>query len=141
MGPLRRRVAIDGRELVPLGSVSDVVTLLCNESGEWISYRSDSRGFNNPDEVWGSRRVDVAAIGDSFTQGYCVPRGTSFMDLIRQHDPATLNLGMAGNGPLMMLATLKEHLPASPPQNRVVGLLRGERSRRSANRTEERPAH
>src|SRR4029453_18976401 len=68
-GTATSTVAIDGRELVPLGRVSDGVTPLCNESGEWISYRRDSRGFNNPDEVWRAGRVDVAAIGDSFTQG------------------------------------------------------------------------
>src|SRR6185436_4487677 len=100
-GTATSAVAIDGRELVPLGSVSDATTLLCNESGEWISYRSDSRGFNNPDDVWRTGRVDVAALGDSFTHGYCVPGGTSFIDLLRQHNRATLNLGMAGNGPLM----------------------------------------
>ena len=75
-GTATSAVAVDGRELIPLGSVSGAVTLLCNESGEWISYRSDSRGFNNPDDVWRSGRVDVAALGDSFTQGYCVPGGT-----------------------------------------------------------------
>ena len=115
-GTATSAVAIDGRELIPLGSVSGAVTLLCNESGEWISYRSDSRGFNNPDDVWRSDRVDVAALGDSFTHGYCVPGGSSFVDLIRQHDRATLNLGMAGDGPLMMLATLKEHLPRITPR-------------------------
>jgi hypothetical protein len=38
------------------------------------------------------------------------------MALIRRAYPATLNLGMAGNGPLLMLATLKEYLPQYQPK-------------------------
>ena len=115
-GSINSAIRIDDREVMPLGSVSGQVTLLCNENGGWIDYRSDSRGFNNPDEVWQSTRLDIAAVGDSFTQGYCVPRDRNFVDLIRQHDSATLNLGMAGDGPLLMLATLKEYLPRFAPK-------------------------
>jgi len=115
-GTITSSIALDGREVIPLASVADRNTLLCNENGDWIRYRSDSRGFNNPDDVWRSRRVDIAALGDSFTHGFCVPGGETFVDLIRQRDHATLNLGMAGNGPLLMLATLKEYLPSFTPK-------------------------
>ena len=115
-GSIHSAIQIDGREVIPLGTVSGRTTLLCNENGQWIDYRSDSRGFNNPDGAWESRPLDVAALGDSFTQGYCVPVGRNFVDLIRQRDPATLNLGIAGDGPLMMLATLKEYLPRLTPK-------------------------
>jgi len=60
-----------------------------NENGDWIRYRSDGRGFNNPDTVWRSRRVDIAALGDSFTHGFCVPGNENFVDLIRQREDAT----------------------------------------------------
>jgi hypothetical protein len=114
-GSVRSIINVDGREVIPLGSVASRVTLLCNENGLWVHYPSDSRGFNNPDKVWQAVHVDVAALGDSFTQGYCVSGGKSFVDLIRQNDDATVNLGMAGDGPLMMLATLKEYLPRLSP--------------------------
>jgi hypothetical protein len=89
--------------------------LLCNESGEWVAYRADHHGFNNPDEVW-QRKAEIAALGDSFTHGYCVPPGESFVDLIRQQHRDTLNLGIAGDGPLLMLATLSEYLPQLHPR-------------------------
>ena len=101
---------------MPLAGVATRATLLCNENGQWVDYHSDRRGFNNPDEIWQARHLDVAALGDSFTHGYCVPRHQNFVDLIRQSGIATLNLAMAGHGPLLMLATLKEHLPALAPQ-------------------------
>jgi hypothetical protein len=115
-GSIHSAIKIDGREVIPLGTVSRRTTLLCNENGQWIDYRSDSRGFNNPDGAWEAQPLDIGALGDSFTQGYCVPGGRSFVDLIRQRDRATLNLGIAGEGPLMMLATLKEYLPRLAPK-------------------------
>ena len=115
-GRVTSAVQIDGRDVMPLASVSDHATLLCNESGQWVRYQSDSRGFNNPADAWHSPQLDIAALGDSFTHGYCVPRESNFVDLIRQHDPATLNLGIAGDGPLLMLATLEEYLPRLAPR-------------------------
>jgi lysophospholipase L1-like esterase len=115
-GSVTSAIHIDGRQVMPLASVSGRTTLLCNENGPWIRYRSDHRGFNNPEEAWPpAAPLDVAALGDSFAHGYCVPRDENFVDLIRRRHAATLNLGMAGDGPLLMLATLEEYLrPLAP---------------------------
>jgi hypothetical protein len=114
-GRVTSALQIDGREVMPLAGVSGHTTLLCNESGQWVRYESDSHGFNNPEDVWRSPHLDIAALGDSFTHGYCVPGDSNFVDRIRQHAPATLNLGIAGDGPLLMLATLEEYLPRLAP--------------------------
>jgi hypothetical protein len=114
-GGIESAIRVDGHEVVPLGSVSKRVTLLCNENGQWVYYRSDGWGFNNPDDAWKSGGVAVAAIGDSFAHGYCVPPDRNFVALIRRGENATLNLGMAGHGPLAMLATLTEYLPPLAP--------------------------
>ncbi len=115
-GSLESSIRVDGREVIPLGSVSNRVTLLCNEGGQWIDYRSDSRGFNNTDETWRLNHLDIAAVGDSFAHGYCVPADRNFMALIHERFRATLNLGVAGDGPLLMLATLSEYLPRFRPK-------------------------
>jgi hypothetical protein len=116
-GTVRSAISIDGREVMPLSSVSRIRTLVCNEDGRWIDFKTDEHGFNNDDQVWQLDRLDVAALGDSFAHGYCVPRDRNFVDLIRRQRPATLNLGMAGDGPLLMLATLDEYLPRLRPRN------------------------
>jgi hypothetical protein len=92
------------------------VTVLCNQSGQYVTYKSDEHGFNNPRGIWQSDRLDIAALGKSFTQGFCVPADKNFVALIRQRYPATLNLGMATHGPLFMLAALKEYLPLFRPK-------------------------
>ena len=105
-----------GTEIIPLGGIANRVTVLCNESGAWVTYPSDEHGFHNSKGMWESGRIDVAAVGDSFTQGYCVPSEENFVALIQKSHPATLNLGMADEGPLLMLATLEEYLSLLAPK-------------------------
>lgn len=102
--------------VLALGGISNKLTILCNESGRHLSYESDEHGFRNPRGAWQSRSVDIVALGDSFTQGYCVPAGKYFVDIVRRRYPATLNLGMAADGPLFMLSTLKEYAPSFQPK-------------------------
>ena len=115
-GALRTPLRIDGREVLPLGGVANAPTVLCNESGPYVVYESDAYGFNNPKGLWAAGAVQAIALGDSFTQGYCVAPERNFVSLIRARYPRTLNLGMSGNGPLLMLATLKEYGPTLRPR-------------------------
>ena len=115
-GNVKSAITIDSREVLPLGGIAKKVTLMCNESGEWITYRSDEHGFNNPEGIWRTRDISIAALGDSFAFGACVPADKNFVSLIRRSYPATLNLGINGAGPLVKLATLKEFSPAFTPK-------------------------
>jgi hypothetical protein len=110
-------VRIDGIEVLPLGGVANALTVLCNESGTYVFYESDEFGFNNPKGLWQAKGVQVMALGDSFTQGYCVEPERNFVSLIRARYPLALNLGMSGNGPLLMLAALKEYGPSLRPRS------------------------
>ncbi|MEW6298837.1 MAG: hypothetical protein AB1671_14050 [Thermodesulfobacteriota bacterium] len=108
-GTLKSPISIGGAEVLPLAGISHKTTVLCNESGEWITYRSDGYGFHNPEGVPHSRRIGIAALGDSFTVGVCVPPGENFVDLIRMTNPSTVNLGVDGAGPLIELAAMREY--------------------------------
>ena len=99
----------DGREVLPLGGVSNATTVMCREVGAYVTYKSDRHGFNNPDPVWDSRALDVVLVGDSFGQGQCVPPEAQAAHLLRTAFPATLNLAMGHNGPLLELASLVEY--------------------------------
>lgn len=115
-GVVRMVVKVGDEDIVPLSGIANKMTVLCNESGEFVTYPSDMYGFNNPQSVWKSTAIEIAALGDSFTQGYCVPPDKNFVATIRNRYPATLNLGIAGDGPLLMLATLKEYLTPLKPK-------------------------
>jgi hypothetical protein len=102
--------------LMPLGGISNRRTVLCYESGQYVSYTSDEHGFRNPPGTWKSDRADMAVVGESFVQGYCVPDGLGFVDLLRSRYPATLNLGISGQSGLLQLAAIKEYLPRYAPR-------------------------
>jgi hypothetical protein len=116
-GTLQSRIRINGAEVLPLSGIANKLVVVCNEGGQYLTYRSDRHGFNNPQEIWGQAPVDIATLGDSFVQGWCVPQEQSFVGVIRKSRSATLNLGMEGGAPLTMLATLKEYGPIVKPRN------------------------
>ena len=109
-GSLKSDIAFNGAEALPLGWISNKVVVFCNENGYWVTYESDERGFHNPKGIWQGGRPDIAALGDSFGQGFCVPSEKNFVALLRGRYPATLNLSISGNGPLLMLAGIEEYL-------------------------------
>jgi hypothetical protein len=113
---LKPALKIDGAELLPLGGVANKLTVLCNETGQYVTYESDEHGFNNPQGIWSVSPVDVAAVGDSFTQGQCVASDKNLVAWIRSRYPATINLGMAGIGPLLTLAAIQEYLTTLRPK-------------------------
>ena len=96
-------------DFFPLSSVSRKETILCNENGYWVIYKSDRFGFRNPDELW-DRDTDILFIGDSFAQGWCVQDGKTYIDIIRKKMGLNaITLGMAGNEPIMEYASLREY--------------------------------
>ncbi len=102
--------------LLPLGGISGVTTILCNEGGPYVLYRADEHGFQNRPGSFAAGRLDVGIVGDSYAQGWCVRPDESFAALIQRRWPATLNVAMAGDGPLSELASFREYLAATPPR-------------------------
>jgi hypothetical protein len=136
-GDVRADITIGGVEVVPMGTIPSALSVYCNETGSYVTYTSDEHGFNNPPGIWTTPGLDIAFIGDSYTEGACVPPEANMVARVREKVPATVNLGMAGNGPLIELASLSEYLPARRPRvvvweytegNDLVDLLKERRS-------------
>jgi len=115
-GTMMSRIHIRGVETAPLGGIAKTVTVMCNQSGRYVIYTTDKHGFRNPEGMWNAAPLEIAAVGNSFAQGYCVPSDKDFVSLLRKQHPATLNLGMAGEGPLLMLAAISEYLVELRPK-------------------------
>lgn len=101
-------LSIADTEVWPFGFAANVTTVVCREGRDWLVYRTDEHGFNNPSGLW-SADTDILFLGDSYTHGECVPRERSFVGLVRGRFPKTLTLGASSTGPLIALATLKEY--------------------------------
>tara|TARA_Y100000741_G_scaffold365046_1_gene358651 strand:- start:3381 stop:4730 length:1350 start_codon:yes stop_codon:yes gene_type:complete len=105
-------------ETFPLAGISNSLTVYCNEIGQYMIYQSDRFGFNNPDFEWENKSYDLVLLGDSYTHGACINRPYDITSVIRsnlnksdlENKKNILNLGYSGNGPLIVLATLKEYL-------------------------------
>jgi hypothetical protein len=106
----------DHGKLIPIGGISNALTVLCNETGQFVTYTSDEHGLRNPPGVWTAPRADLAAVGQSLIQGHCVADGKGFVDLLRAHYPVTLNLGISGESALLQLAAIREYLPPLRPK-------------------------
>ena len=103
-----------GTQLMPLSGLARRPAVACIDAGQWRTFESDEHGFHNPPGLWG--RVDIAAVGNSWTHGFCVPSNENYVALLRRHYPATLNLGMAAQGPLQILAITTEYLSWLQPR-------------------------
>ena len=108
---------------LPLGGISNVLTVHCNESGTWISYVSDEYGFNNKRISFNSdSKKKVLIVGDSFAQGACVSQDESISGQLTKKGIETKTLGMDGNGPLAALASIKEYSKEIKP-NIIIWLV------------------
>jgi hypothetical protein len=112
-----RPPAIDDEPIYPLTNPALSEVVLCKESGSFVTIVTDDLGFNNPLRTWDlAVGGSLVLIGDSYVEGWCVPPGKSFADRIRDVFPRTVNLGRAGFGPLLELATLREYAPYLKPR-------------------------
>ncbi len=108
-GRWEARLRVGDQTVFPLAGISNVTTVVCNEYGPWLIYKSDEYGFNNPPGLWKPGAVDVVLLGDSFTLGNCVPREQHFAGRIAERFPMTVNLGYTAAGPLATYAALVEY--------------------------------
>jgi hypothetical protein len=99
----------------PLSHVSDATVVECNESGEYLIYRTDEFGFNNPHGLIASGQIDVAIVGESSALGHCLPDPYSLVGRLRSSYPRTANFSLAGGGTLSQLASFREYVERLRP--------------------------
>jgi hypothetical protein len=111
-------LTVDGVPTLPLATRARSRLVSCRDEpdGAWRVYETDEHGFVNPAGAWSRAPVSLAAVGDSFTAGSCVPVESSMVAGLRDRFPDAVNLGVPGSGPLLMLAVVREYLPALRPR-------------------------
>jgi hypothetical protein len=107
---------IEKERIWPLGALSTSKTVLGNENGAHTIYDSDEYGFRNPQGMY-QQSVDIALIGDSFTHGCCVEDSETISGHLGKRNFTTLNMGLAGIGPLSEYAILQEYLSPLKPRS------------------------
>jgi len=84
------------------GNQSKKDIVLCNESGNYVYYKSDKYGFRNNYDNYGKRLPII--IGDSFGLGIC------HQNHFKRIGPYIINLSIAGSGPRTQFLLLKSYL-------------------------------
>lgn len=97
--------------LLPLGGISRVTTVNCNEGDQkqFPVLQSDRYGFNNEDTVYALKSNRILLLGDSFIYGQCVHQEQTIAGHLRRNGYAGISVGVGGNGPLFNLAALREY--------------------------------
>ena len=104
-------------KILPLGGISNVLTVHCNENGKWSIYKSDTYGFNNKKFFYSSKnKKKILIIGDSFAQGACVEQNNSLAGQLNKINLEAKSFGMDGNGPITALATIREYAKTIEPE-------------------------
>ena len=112
---MNRHTEVFYRELLPLGGISHVSTVLCNERGRPVRYHSGRYGFRNSEDMQ-TGKENVVFLGDSFTQGFCIDDVQHFSSAIREEGYRTWNFGSSGNGPLAEYASFQEYAVSLEPK-------------------------
>jgi hypothetical protein len=102
--------------IYPLGGIPNISTIYINEGGFFPVIKLDEHGFNNPKGLYDRSEVDIVLIGDSFTEGVSVQANENISSVLRKMGFNIINLGKAGNGPLMELATPKDYAETIKPE-------------------------
>jgi hypothetical protein len=100
----------------PLSHASRATVVECNETGEYLVYRTDEFGFNNPPGLLASRRLDIVVVGESHALGHCLPGSQSLIGRLRNSVSRTATLGLAGTRTMGMLATFREYVEPLRPR-------------------------
>ena len=108
----------DPNAVVPLAGLSKTATTFCNELKNFIVYQSDRYGFRNDDRLWDAK-PSVMLVGDSYSQGACVPDGATIPAQLAQLGFPAVSVAYNSNGPLTELGALIEYGPLVKPQTVV----------------------
>jgi lysophospholipase L1-like esterase len=103
-------------EFFPLSTINNKKIIFCNENkaGDYVFYKSDRYGFNNPDIIYETinNKKKIIVVGDSSAHGFC--EDINYAELLRKYlqkdsKYEVINLGMGGAGPLETYARIKEY--------------------------------
>ncbi len=105
------------KNFFPLGAQPNKQLYLCDEGYGFVSYKTDSLGFRNKDEVWDKYPYNLLIFGDSYVHGSCVEDKYTISGHLLNMGIENINLGLGDNQPLIYSSGIKQFTYPKPPKN------------------------
>jgi hypothetical protein len=102
-------------QIIPFRGPINMPTLTCAEDLEYKISKNDKFGFKNPNEVY-KKPIDLIILGDSYAEGWCYNEKDDVAGLLREKNINSLNFGIAGAGPILSLAVMREYVKNFNPK-------------------------
>jgi hypothetical protein len=102
-------------QVIPFRGPINMPTLTCAEDLEYKISKNDKFGFKNPNEVY-KKPIDLIILGDSYAEGWCYNEKDDVAGLLRKKNINSLNFGIAGAGPILSLAVMREYVKNFNPK-------------------------
>ncbi len=100
-----RKLSNDNK-IMPLSLMPNKSYLKCDEGYGQKVIETDRYGYENDDNIWNNKEIDVLIIGDSFGNSFCVKKeDTINFNLNKNYK--TLNLSLPGNSPIVYASIFK----------------------------------
>ena len=75
----------NNEKILPLSGISNSKVFFTNENGYFPIIETDKYGFaNKGEDLYKKNKVNIALLGDSFTEGYSVLQEQSYVSLLRK---------------------------------------------------------
>ena len=105
-----------GNEIIPFRGPINQKSISCAEDLNYRIISNDKYGFKNSNSIY-QKKINSILLGDSYAEGYCVKAINDVAGNLNKESINTINFGVAGTGPLVSLAILREYGSYFKPKN------------------------
>ncbi len=100
--------------IYPLGTISNSKTIHSTWSsggslGFYPIFIADEHGFYNKQSLYNKKKVDIFMTGNSYSEGFSVDQNETISSHLEKLNFNVVNTSMAGNGPILKYANIKEY--------------------------------
>ena len=103
-------------KIIPFRGPINQKSISCAEDLNYRIISNDKYGFKNSNSIY-QKKINTILVGDSYAEGLCVKAKNDIAGNLNRKNINTINFGVAGTGPLVSLAILREYGNYFKPKN------------------------
>ena len=103
-------------KIIPFRGPINQKSISCAEDLNYRIISNDKYGFKNSNSIY-QKEIITILVGDSYAEGFCVKAKNDIAGNLNKKNINTINFGVAGTGPLVSLAILREYGNYFKPKN------------------------